>query len=59
MLKESKNTSKILPKTIFTQETEKPLLSPDLQHQKEHLAEDCLKVLFFQTTQSFCTISLT
>ena len=59
MLKESKNTSKILPKTIFTQETEKPLLSPDLQHQKEHLAEGCPKILFFQTIQSFCTILLT
>ena len=54
MLKQSKNVSKNLPKTIFTQGTQKTLLSPDFQRQKEDLAACCLKILFFQTVQSFC-----
>ena len=58
MLKQSKNTSKNLPKTVFTQETEKKLLLPDFQHQKEDLAACCLKILFFRTAQSFFAISL-
>ena len=53
MLKQSKNVSKNLPKTIFTQGTQKTLLSPDFQRQKEDLAACCLKILFFQTAQSF------
>ena len=59
ILKQSKNISKNLPKTIFTQGTQNMLLSPDFQHQKEDLAACCLKILFFQTAQSFCAILLT
>ena len=59
MLKQSKNISKNLPKTIFTQGIQKTLLSPDFQRQKEDPAACCLNILFFQTAQSFCTISLT
>ena len=58
MLKQSKNISKNLPKTRFTQGIERTLLSPDFQHQKEYPAACCLKILFFQMTQSFCAISL-
>ena len=58
MLKQSKNTSKNLPKTVFIQETEKTLLSPDFQCQKKELAACSLKILFFRTAQSFCAISL-
>ena len=47
MLKQFKNTSKNLPKAVFTQETENMLLSPDFQCQKEDLAVCCLKILFF------------
>ena len=59
MLKQSKNISKNLPKTIFTQGIQKTLLSPDFQHQKEDPAVCCLNILFFQTAQSFWAISLT
>ena len=59
MLKQSKNISKNLPKTIFTQGIQKTLLSPDFQHQKEDPAACCLNILFFQTAQSFWAISLT
>ena len=58
MLKQSKNISKNLPKTIFTQGIQKTLLSPDFQRQKEDPAACCLNILFFQTAQSFWAISL-
>ena len=53
MLKQSKNVSKNLPKTIFTQGTQKTLLSPDFQCQKEDLAACCLKILFFKRPNHF------